>query len=335
MTRLCPTVLVTSFALTWAGTVLAQAAAPAAADRLASYEMTWVKRQPDAITARAKAAAEAFTGEKLQAPKIAARTAGGNRLRLAVPEAPWLELTYFADYDELRIVDVELTHSTAPKEELSQDEAVKRARRMFDELVRRQIVEERQFRWDSPDIASTWVGSGPVDGSTPEEKKRVEYRITVLRVLNGIEVANAGIRIGVHVSGRVSSLRLGGVSISSRVKGDIDEPSGKGRWSKRHVVTEDLKTRFERDVGARGNTRIAWAREMYVMPENKRTAIVAPMYVVSYSLAAPTDDDQVAVSRRKTIGFSLTEPKAAPVDLTPPVRTPVTERSTKPYSVKN
>ena len=47
------------------------------------------------------------------------------------------------------------------------------------------------------------------------------------------------------------------------------------------------------------------------MPENKRSAIVAPMYVVSCSLAVPTDDDQIAVSRRKTIGFSLTEPKAA------------------------
>ena len=52
------------------------------------------------------------------------------------------------------------------------------------------------------------------------------------------------------------------------------------------------------------------------MPENKRSAIVAPMYVVSCSAAVPTDDDQIAVSRRKTIGFSLTEPQAAPVDLT-------------------
>jgi hypothetical protein len=335
MKRLYLIALVMSVALTWGSTVLAQAVVPASTDGLGSFEMTWAKRQPGAISARAGAAAEVFTGEKLVAPRIVARKAGGKRLQLSIPEAPALEVTYLADYDELRIVDRELMHSTAPKDELSQDEAVKRARRLFDELARRRLIDERQFRWDNLEVASTWVGRGAVDGSTAEERKRIEYRITLRRVLNGIEVANAGIRIGVHVSGRVSSLRLGGVSIGSRVKGDVDEPIGKGRWSKRQVATEGLKARFEREIGARGNTRIAWAREMYVMPENKRTAIVAPMYVVSYSLAVPTDDDQLAVSRRKTIGFSLTEPQAAPMDLTPPVRTPVAERSKKPYSVKN
>lgn len=334
MKRLCTIALATSVALTWGSSALAQAVTQASTDRLGSFEMTWTKRESGAITSRARAATEVFTGEKLSVPRITARKAGGSRLQLSIPEVPSLDVTYLVDYDELRIVNVELMHSTSPKDEVSQDEAVKRARRAFDELARRKLVDARQFRWDNPDVASTWVGRGPVDGSTAEERKRIEYRITVRRVLNGIEVANSGVRIGVHVSGRVSSLRLGGVSIASRVEGDLDEPSGKGRWAKRQVGTEDLRARFEREVAARANTRIAWAREMYVMPENKRTAVVAPMYVVSYSLAVPTDDDQIAVSRRKTIGLSLTEPSAAPVDLTPPVRKLVTERSAKP-SVKN
>ena len=40
--------------------------------------------------------------------------------------------------------------------------------------------------------------------------------------------------------------------------------------------------RFEREVGAREHKDRLGA-EMYVMPENKRSAIVAPMYVVSCS----------------------------------------------------
>jgi hypothetical protein len=68
---------------------------------------------------------------------------------------------------------------------------------------------------------------------------------------------------------------------------------------------------------------------MYVMPENKRRAVVEPLYVVSYSLEFPTDADETAVSRRKTIGFSLIDSKAPPVDLTPPVRVPVIEQARK------
>jgi hypothetical protein len=54
------------------------------------------------------------------------------------------------------------------------------------------------------------------------------------------------------------------------------------------------------------------------------------MYVVSYSLETPADDGQVAVSRRKTVGLSLVDANARPVDLTPPVRAPTLETGRKP-----
>jgi hypothetical protein len=220
--------------------------------------------------------------------------------------------------------------STAPDREMAQDEAVKLARTVFDELARRQVLDARQYDWEKADVASTWVGTGSPDGRTVD-RKRVEYRITVRRVINGIELANAGLRIAIHASGRVSGLRFGGVTVASRMAGNVEEPTGSGRWQERRVRNDALQARFEREVVPRdAKARPAWSRVMYVMPENARRSVVQPLYVVSYSLEVPSDDGQAAVSRRKTVGLSLIDPNARPVDLTPPVRAPQIERERKP-----
>ncbi len=311
----------------------AQPEKPQAAERFASFEMAWPIRKPEAIAARARAAAEAMTGQGLRSPAVVvpikSAEASRRRMQVTVPGAPALEIIYLADYDELRIVDTELAASAAPEGEMPQDEALKLAKRAFDELARRNLVEPRQYTWDSTDIASTWVGRGSRDGKTAE-KKRIEYRITLRRSINGIELANAGVRIVVHASGRVSGLRLGGVAVASKTAGNVEEPIGKGRWLSRQVATSDLQARFERDVvPEKAKARVAWSRVMYVMPENRRSAVVEPLYVVSYSLEFPTEAGETAVSRRRTVGFSLVDPKAPPVDLMPPVRAPQIEKTLK------
>src|SRR5262249_32792258 len=135
----------------------------------------------------------------------------------------------------------------------------------------------------------------------------------------------------VHANGRVSALRVGGVAVASKIAGDVEEPTGKGRWLIRQVPPADLDARFARDVvpkGARSTT--AWSRVMYVMPEGRRSGVVGPPYVVSYSLQFPSEEGETAVSRRRAVGFSLVDLKAPPVDLTPPVRPPQIEKARKP-----
>jgi hypothetical protein len=317
-----------------AGAAVAQEGKPQAEERLASFEMAWPKLKTEAITARARAAAEVMTGQQLSRPAVVApiKSSGtsSRRMQIALPGAPALEIFYLPEYNELRIVDTELAASTTPGREMPQDEALKLARRAFDELARRNVIDPRHYDWGSADTASTWVGGGSLDGKT-SEKNRIEYRITVRRSINGIEVANAGVRIAIHASGRVSALRLGGVEVASKTAGDVEEPIGKGRWLSRRVANKDLQARFEREmVPEKAKAKIAWSRVMYVMPENKRTALVEPLYVVSYSMEFPSDDGQTAISRRKTVGFSLVNPEAPPVDLMPPARTPKIEKMRKP-----
>ena len=303
-------------------------------ERLASLEMAWPVVTTGSVSARVRAAAEAMTGQPLRRPPVVVpitpTAIGSRRMRVTVPDAPALEIDYLADYDEMRIVDAELAASLAPEGEMSQDEAVRMAKRVFDELANRKVVDPRHFDWQRADVAATWAGSGSMDGKT-SDRKRVEYRVTVRRSINGIELANAGLRIAVHATGRVSGLRLGGVSVRSKPGGNLEEPTGLGRWRSRQVSDSDAKARFERETAAqKGRVKVAWARVMYVMPENKRSAVVEPLYVVSYSLEVPTDEGETVVSRRRTLGFSLTDPNAPPVDLTPPTRAPVIERTRKP-----
>lgn len=330
---LTKTLAAAAVALAIAGAAVAQEGKPQAEERLATFEMAWPKLKTEAITARARAAAEVMTGRQLSRPAVVAPikpSRASSRMQMAVPGAPALEIFYLPEYNELRIVDTELAASTTPGREMPQDEALKLARRAFDELARRNVIDPRNYDWGSADIASTWVGGGSLDGKT-SEKNRIEYRITVRRSINGIEVANAGARIAIHASGRVSALRLGGVEVASKTAGNVEEPIGKGRWLSRRVANKDLQARFEREmVPEKAKARVVWSRVMYVMPESKRTALVEPLYVVSYSLEFPSDDGQTAVSRRKTVGFSLVNPEAAPVDLMPPARAPKIEKMRKP-----
>lgn len=299
-------------------------------DRFASFEMRWLPASQDALAARAQSVAEAMTGQRLNRRATVVAESGTGRFRVTIPDAPQLDIVYLPEYNELRVVDSELAAATSPVNELSQDEALKVAKQFFDQLAARKLIDPRQFNWKAADVASTWVGGGARETKTIE-RRRTEYRITLRRELNGIEVANAGMRIVVHATGRISGLRLGGVSVASRgpaVTGE--EPTAGGRWANRRVSVRDAMARFEREIVPKGATpRIAWSRVMYVMPENGRTAVVEPLYVISYSLEFPSEEGNTVISRRKTIGFSLVDPRAAPIDLTPEVRPPTLESARK------
>lgn len=332
MTRILRFTVVVATVLLLATGLHAQTEAPKIPDRVASFKISWPKPKVEAVAARAHAIAEAITGQALphRAVVMPIKSAsGGRRATVSIPEVPGFDIRYLFDYDELNITDTELAVSTASQGEFSEQDALKVARHLFDELARRKLVDPEHYVWDNADVASTWIGGGSLDGKSVM-RKRIEYRITLRRAINGIELANAGMRIAVHPSGRVSGLRLGGVSVASKIAGEVEEPTGNGRWLSPKVTIADLQARFERDVAAqKAKAKVAWSRVMYVLPDNKRSAVITPMHVVSYSLEVPSDDGVMVVSRRKTIGYSLFDPNAPTVDLTPPVHKPVMDKASK------
>jgi hypothetical protein len=286
--------------------------------------MSWPTETSLNLLARAQAAAEVVTGQRFT--HVVAAPVNPEMTQVRVTEMPNLEITYLARYGELRVADRGLEADTASVREMSESHAVTLARLKFMQLAAANLLDPRQYDWSKASIGSTWVGGG-VRGGPTLERKRIEYRITLRRSINGIEMANSGVRIAVHTSGRISSLRLGGVNVASRVTNGVEEPTGQGRWLTAQASFGDLRGRLQRSMSrstsnSQATMRVAWERLMYVMPENQQSAVVEPMYVVSYSIAVPTEGDHVAVSRRKTMGFSLVNPTAEPVDLTPAEQPP-------------
>ena len=62
---------------------------------------------------------------------------------------------------------------------------------------------------------------------------------------------------------------------------------------------------------------IAWSRLMYVVAEERKQDVVEPMFVVSLTERRLVDRQWVS-SRRKTLAFSVTDPRAPRIDLDAP-----------------
>jgi hypothetical protein len=330
----CKTVALSLAAALAAAPLLAQEPEPKIGARIASFEMRRAKRTPDEVARLAAAVAELLGGEKTKAvPSVTPlRSRGGSERRwlVALPDGAELRMRYIPETDELRALNREVMADGHPEKDIGQAAALEVAQRAFRQLAAARVVDERHFDLKQAEIASTWVGEGTTDGRV-NRKRLVEYRVTWRRRLNGIDFANAGLRVAVHASGRLSGLRLGGVDIASEASGAVENPKGRGQWLTRKVEPAAIERRFRRDAAATGGQPdVKWARVMYVMPEGRSEAVVEPLQVYSYSLRFKTDGGEV-VSRRQVLGYSLIDPAAPPIDLVPPTRAP-REGDAKPAS---
>ncbi len=302
----------------------AQSPEPKVGERLASFEMARAKRSPDEVARRAAAVVELLEGRKLDKPPAVKplRSPDGaeRRWQVIASEDSAVRLRYIPELDELRALNTEVMADTHADKDVGQAAALEIAKRSLARLAAAGVIDERHFDWKSAEVASTWVGEGTLDGRV-SQRRRTEYRVTLRRKLNGIEVANAGLRVAVHVSGRLAGVRVGGVSVSSDPAGGQENPQGRGQWLTRKVESADIERRFQRDAGPAGTKpEVAWARVMYVMPEGRAEALVEPLLVYSYSLKSKAESGEVVVSRRKVLGYSLTDPAAKAIDLMPPTR---------------
>src|SRR5262245_34658874 len=313
---------------------------PRVGERVGSFEMSWTPASSEQVAERAEAVARALFGAASGHVEVRPRSNPDGTVRrfeVSIPEAPAWWVRYVPAYDELRMIDQEVARDSTPATDVGEPAARDIARSAFMRLAETGAIDERQYDWHGAEIASTWMVNGTVDGVF-SERVRTEYRITLRRSINGIEVANAGLRIAVHASGRLAGLRLGGVTVGSRIGSDrVEEPTGAGSWLTRAVASDTLRDRFEREgAPATAGAQIAWARVMYAMPDGAEgggTFLVEPRYVVSYSLKTPSDGGEVS-SRRLILAYSITDPAAPPLDLSPPARDPRPDPEPKPETTE-
>ncbi len=216
------------------------------------------------------------------------------------------------DVDELRLLRNDLLEGPdAPESLIDEDEALAVFHDTLARLEGAGLVVTTQYDMERIQSGHRVAGSGTRNGSGATEYIR-EYRFTVLRSLNGIPVANNGIRIGIHASGKVSSLRLGGVAIESHVDGRGHELPVHPGWSMpRTVSREQVRARFDDMFSSLSTAHVDFEGVMYVLPRGAPPAVVEPVYF--YRFSRPQSVDGVAgAGRQERVAFSLRDP-AAPV----------------------
>lgn len=186
------------------------------------YKVKRHDRSPEEVVARAKAflgifGADGFDDPKLlQWAKASLRDPTGRLQVHPVEDRPGLVISYNASADDLMLMDLTLLRSvpeleqTAPPVEVDVGIGEVRARETMEELVSALIADEILPDGYHPELArvGTWRDiRRSKDGSRAAEWV-TEYQFTMNRVVGGVEFIDAGVRLGIHRDGRVSSIRV-------------------------------------------------------------------------------------------------------------------------------
>ena len=282
---------------------------PNLGEKMYPVEMYWAKQDMQEIAKKTLIAGELVAGHELHAKKLVTLLRESKDLgRWISPfdDASGLKVKVIPEYNEIRVINRELSE-VFDGEDVGKETAVEIAIKYLDSLQETGMLDHHNYNMDDIQIGFGKFGEGSTDGSSKVEHI-YEYRVTFRPNVRGIQLANAGVRIAVHRSGKLASIRMGGVSIR--------ESHSRGKVI-RKVSKEKIDSRFNSMIPKNNKPSIAWSRVMYVMPENKREALVEPMQVYAYSLISEIDGEPV-VSRGKIVGFSLTDANTRVVDFTAP-----------------
>ena len=288
---------------------------------LTAFELTWNHRNTEEVSRRLYGAIGVLLDEG-SAARIAESDVLDNVVR-GEEAGSWSRLghspvlaKYQSEYDEIRIIHEELSVISRPASDVGEEGVRGLAEQYLKRLGKAGVVDPRLYKDAAMQLGYKMVGEGSID-QKPGPGWIVEYRITFRPRLHGFEMANAGVRMGILASGELSSLRVGGVTPAGKWSNGQLASSVRNSQRKIRIGTDDLMRYFHKQVSEGAEPQVAWSRVMYAMPPGKSAAVVEPMLLISYTETREVGKQRVT-SRRKTLGFSLTDPRAAPVDFDPP-----------------
>jgi hypothetical protein len=299
---------------------------------IAAFEMGWEEAPKQDVLRRIAAAASIMLSTRGDQPtamknlgEVVALTRSASWSRLDI--APQLMTRYDAAHDEVRLINEELDVATDLGSDIGENAARETAEKFLDQLTSAGVLDKRLYAQALLQLGYKRIGSGTRDGRTRLDRI-AEYRVTFRPRLEGVEMANAGIRMGILASGNLASLRFGGVTPKGEWVGDKLQPSGKGGYREVKIDPNAILSRLYGTMAKEASVDIAWSRLMYVVTEERKQDVVEPMFVVSLTERRLVDGQSVS-SRRKTLAFSVTDPRAPPIDLDPPAARHETPQPTR------
>lgn len=224
------------------------------------------------------------------------------RFRPAPDDAPNLIVSYHPRYDDLMAFDLgllrdrpDLTYGpepVVPDEGIGETAARAKLEEVLVDLERAGLVEPGEFVAASARL-SVWR---EVE-SRGEDKKAewvVEYQYTMNRVVDGLDVIDAGLRIGISRHGLVSSFRKTDIMVMAQ-----------GRPSTFGVTLHEARTKLRESLSAQFPTAslvvVGERIGLGLRPEEER-GTVTPAFIFDYVLRFPGDRTQPAAVSRKHLG---------------------------------
>lgn len=216
------------------------------------------------------------------------------------PENSNLVVAYHLNADDLRVSNRSLTQDYESPASVDEGQARELFHEAFEALASSGVIDRTHYDLAREHVGYTKHGSGStIDGVTRESEPQVsEYHFRVRRLIDNIEFANQLLKISVHVTGRISSVRVVSAEVGAR----------QGSLKARVLSDADLKSRFSRDYP---NGYAEWDQVLYSFPGDENSGVIEPKHVFSFSNVTMSDGEPV-VSRRQEVRYSVTSSEAEP-----------------------
>ncbi len=270
-------------------------AEPLVGESMRVVPMFWSKPSPEKIAKHLMFAANLVSERKLETDirnLILKEHDALQKWSAPFKGEPELKVKVLPEFNEIRVVNKALVDHLV-KKDIGEKNAVKIAYQHLKKLMEAGMINQRSFNPKDLQIGYGRIIQGSKDGKEKQDEI-TEYRITFRPNIDGIQLANSGVRVAVHRSGSLSGLRFGGVSANETDASQVI----------RTISNDGANRQILKMLPDDAEPSLAWSRLMYVMPENTKSAKVEPTQVYAYSLKTKSDGLEV-ISRRKIVGVSL------------------------------
>jgi len=235
--------------------------------------------------------------------------------------APGLHVRYERSTDTLMVTNPEF-ESKIPEVENDPPASESAARLVFDAVIV-QLEQAGFISASDYDLKNVHVGWTDYIVSTrsdeePPEPRILNFRFSAPRMIDGLPFRDGRLRVAIHRSGRVASIKLRRAAVQL-VQAGRSVPS--------KVSLPECEARFRRE---HPNGSVRLAQVAYVLPSPDADGVAEPKCVVSFSEVTPQPEGPPVVARQQQVRYSLADASAEPVvlpihDLVPGDPRPSTE----------
>lgn len=285
---------------------VAQGVSVSAVATLKAFELTRPQRGRAEVGSKAGRLAAALGGD-VAAAKSAFGAAKGDIGAVHAAIGASIKASHTEDNDSLELLDESVTRDTASALDVGPAAAKTAFLSTFSGLVANGAVDGTGLNPAFAKLSHLMQGEG-VSGQTPVERIK-EYVHTVPRMLNGIEVFGAGVKISVHRNGKVARVGTFGPTVTSVLSDSgSEEPSGAGFSFKQTVDAASADARVKAEFP---NAIVKPVGLRYWLPAGVARAVVVPQHMYMVAHTVNIGGEQVK-GRAFYVGYSSQDAGAAP-----------------------